>query len=205
MPVTPPTLLRFSNLALLSNSSSNKNPPDKSGGFLLLLERQIQIFSPYLVQIGIPIILDAEPAVSHDHISGVPVDGEPRLVVGLISQRDQHRRGPEAQLHRQIASVSGIGAFDRVAARGNGPVNFGEVRVEIRPQEAVLRFPLVELIMLGIICHEYSPFRDMRVPNARRTAGRGGLLLPDALRAGVGTRPYVQAPQDSPPGTEPRK
>ena len=24
------------------------------------------------------------------------------------------------------------------------------------------------------------------------------------LRAGVGTRPYVQAPQDSPPGTEPR-
>ena len=45
----------------------------------------------------------------------------------------------------------------------------------------------------------------MRVPRARRTAGRGGLLLPDALRAGVGTRPYVQAPQDSPPGTEPRK
>ena len=42
-------------------------------------------------------------------------------------------------------------------------------------------------------------------PRARRTAGRGGLLLPDALRAGVGTRPYVQAPQDSPPGTEPRK
>ena len=25
------------------------------------------------------------------------------------------------------------------------------------------------------------------------------------LRAGVGTRPYVQAPQDSPPKTEPRK
>ena len=25
------------------------------------------------------------------------------------------------------------------------------------------------------------------------------------LRAGVGTRPYTQAPQGSPPGTEPRK
>ena len=74
-----------------------------------------------------------------------------------------------------------------MAARGNGSVNFGEVRVEIRPQEAVLRFPLVELIMFRIICHKYSPFRDMRVPHARRTAGRGGLLLPDALRAGVGT------------------
>ena len=93
------------------------------------MERQIEIGPTLCVHICVAVILDTEPAVSHDHISGVPVDGEPRLVVGLISQRDQHRRGPEAQLHCQIASVSGIGAFDRVAARGNGPVNFGEVRV----------------------------------------------------------------------------
>ena len=40
---------------------------------------------------------------------------------------------------------------------------------------------------------------------ARRRGQAPPLRATGQLRAGVGTRPYTQAPQGSPPGTEPRK
>ena len=64
----------------------------------------------------------------------------------------------------------------------------------------------MQVVIFRIICHiRLISSRHRQIPCVRHTAEREGSVLPDGLRAGVGTRPYIQAPQDTPPETEPRK
>ena len=136
--------------------------------------------------------------------------------------RKQHSRGPEPQrdaLTRPISQeraarklclfrrcggqLRPVGLSQLFLECGRNP---SEVLIKIRPQEAILRLPLVQVVIFRIICH-IRPIssRHRQIPCVRHTAEREGFVLPDGLRAGVGTRPYIQAPQDTPSKTDPRK
>ena len=136
--------------------------------------------------------------------------------------RKQHSRGPEPQrdaLTRPISQeraaiklclfrrcggqLRPVGLSQLFLECGRNP---SEVLIKIRPQEAILRLPLVQVVIFRIICH-IRPIssRHRKIPCVRHTAEREGFVLPDGPRAGVGTRPYIQAPQDTPSKTDPRK
>ena len=57
--------------------------------------------------------------------------------------------------------------------------------------------PLRSILAGRCLPHQTSVGDDANIGPHLRATGQ--------LRAGVGTRPYVQAPQDSPPEAEPRK
>ena len=64
---------------------------------------------------------------------------------------------------------------------GKGGVNFLEVLVEVRPQEIVLRYPLMKLIVCCVCCHLASLLSHVRrgILRYRGTRGRNRGMLWD--------------------------